>query len=416
MKAADTSLDPVGRIVAAIEASFDRVVATAVDAIWEQVPAYPACPEERLRDDVTMHVGVIFRVLLASLREGRPVQRADFPVTESQAVRRIRQGISLSDFLHASQVGQLTFWGAVLDAAGDDSRTRDAALSLVEQVMQGVDVGTSVGAEMYLYAQQHQLAESDRIRRDLLEDLLARRDVPPGPKQAMLRAAGLEPGVRLVVASGRSALPLADDRTLQDAVTVLRRLASQGFTVVRQDEIVGIAPVPAGGSAAAVKNLQRVIPDLERQGWRFMLGISTVHAGLAEVPEAYAEACAARDGLGGTPGVVALPLLSSLDYLVLRHDETARRLIRPEVYRFVEEDLARGGDLIATFLEYTASNLNAKIAAQRLHMHANTAYYRLERIAERTGCDLRRFADVVELLIAVRLLNGHGAQRGRTAW
>ena len=41
-------------------------------------------------------------------------------------------------------------------------------------------------------------------------------------------------------------------------------------------------------------------------------------------------------------GVLALPLLSSLDYLVLRDDETARRLIRPEVRRFVEEDAAVG--------------------------------------------------------------------------
>jgi DNA-binding PucR family transcriptional regulator len=48
--------------------------------------------------------------------------------------------------------------------------------------------------------------------------------------------------------------------------------------------------------------------------------------------------------------------------------------------------------------------MNAKTAAERLHLHVNTIYYRLERIAERTGCDLRRLADVMELLIAVRLL------------
>ena len=60
--------------------------------------------------------------------------------------------------------------------------------------------------------------------------------------------------------------------------------------------------------------------------------------------------------------------------------------------------------LIATLVEYAACDLNAKVAARRLHLHVNTAYYRLERIAERTGCDLRRLADVVELLIAVRML------------
>ena len=88
----------------------------------------------------------------------------------------------------------------------------------------------------------------------------------------------------------------------------------------------------------------------------------------------------------------------------LRDDETARRLIRPEVRRFVAEDVAAGGALIATLAAYAACDLNARTAARPLHLHVNTAYYRLDRIAERTGCDLRRFADVMELLIAVRLL------------
>ncbi|MEB3368972.1 helix-turn-helix domain-containing protein [Saccharopolyspora sp. S2-29] len=124
------------------------------------------------------------------------------------------------------------------------------------------------------------------------------------------------------------------------------------------------------------------------------------------MPEAYAEACVARDGLRGQPGVLALPQLSTFDYLMLREDPTALRLIRPALRRFIEEDQARGGALISTLLEYVATDLSAKAVAERLHLHVNTACYRLERIAERTGCDLRRLADVHELLIAVRLLAG----------
>ena len=134
------------------------------------------------------------------------------------------------------------------------------------------------------------------------------------------------------------------------------------------------------------------------------MGVSTVHAGLLEVPEAYAEAQAARDGLGGSPGVLVLSALSSFDYLVLRGDETARRLIRPQVRQFVADDIPAGGTLITTLVEFAACDMNAKTAAERLHLHVNTAYYRLERIAMSTGCDLRRLADVMELLIAVRLL------------
>ena len=66
---------------------------------------------------------------------------------------------------------------------------------------------------------------------------------------------------------------------------------------------------------------------LARRGVRLAVGVSTEHAGLTEVPDAFAEARTARDGLAGAPGVLALPALTSFDYLVLRDDATALRLI-----------------------------------------------------------------------------------------
>jgi len=274
----------------------------------------------------------------------------------------------------------------------------------VAQIMQLIELGSTVAGEAYVAAQQHALAEGDRVRRDLLEDLLARRAAGAGPKRGLLRAAGLSPDTRLLVAVAALAGDLPDGLTLRDAAPGVTGTARRGLTVVRQDEIVGIVPLTPNGTASAVTGLRRAGADLARRGMRLTVGVSTEHAGLLEVPEAYVEAQTARGGLGGSPGVLALPLLTSLDYLVLREDETARRLIRPQVRQFVAEDLAAGGTLIATLVEFAACDLNAKTAAERLHLHVNTAYYRLERIAERTGCDLRRLADVMELLIAVRLL------------
>jgi sugar diacid utilization regulator len=100
---------------------------------------------------------------------------------------------------------------------------------------------------------------------------------------------------------------------------------------------------------------------------------------------------------------MSLSELSAFDYLTRRGDATARRLVSPAVWRFVEEDAAAGGALTTTLLEYAAADLNAKVAAQRLYIHVNTAHHRLARIAEKTGCDLRRLADVQEILIAIRL-------------
>jgi len=400
-----SAADPgVRRIADAVQASLDEMVAAATEAIWAEVPAYAASHDDQLRKDVAAHVRAIFLAFLAGLTTGQPTRRADFAVTREQATRRVAQGISLADFLQAFRIGQLTLWQGVLDAAGSDAGARAAALLIVAQLMRVIEVGSTVAGEAYVAAQQHLLAEGDRVRRDLLEDLLARRASAGGPKRGLLRAAGLGTDTQLLVAAAALAGDLPEGLTLRDAAAPWAAGPRRGLAVLRQDEIVGITPLPKGGTAAAVTGLQRACADLARRGIRLAVGVSTAHAGLLEIPEAYAEAQTARDGLGGSPGVLALPMLTSFDYLVLREDETARRLIRPQVRRFVADDVAAGGTLIATLVEFAACDMNAKTAAERLHLHVNTAYYRLERIAERTGCDLRRLTDVMELLIAVRLL------------
>ncbi|WP_306370032.1 CdaR family transcriptional regulator [Nocardiopsis sp. CC223A] len=397
------------RLVDAVESSFEQITRDAVDQIWEQVPAYRASADRQLRDDLTAHVGLVFRALLNSVTEERTVVPSDFPITAEQARKRVRQGVSLPDFLQAFRIGQLVLWEGVSAAARDDSRARDAAVSLAGRVMHLIEVGSSVAAEAYLDAQQHEVAEHDRLRRDLFEDLLAGHEIPPGPKRSVLRTAGFEPGTHLVVASALPVAPLPERHTLPDVSAALRgafALRAPGLTVVRQQEVIGLAPVGAAAADAVIEQLRATVADLVHQGVRLALGVSTIRSGVAEVPEAYGEACVARDSLGGLPGVVPLPLMSTFDYLVLRDDETARRLIRPSLRRFVQEDLARDGVLVETVLEYAAHDLRAKAMAERMHLHVNTAYYRLDRIAERSGCDLRSFADLLELVIAIRLIGG----------
>jgi DNA-binding PucR family transcriptional regulator len=63
-----------------------------------------------------------------------------------------------------------------------------------------------------------------------------------------------------------------------------------------------------------------------------------------------------------------------------------------------------GGTLALTLRTYADCDMNVAQTAKRLTVHPNTVHYRLGRIATMSGYDPRRFADLAELLTAVRLL------------
>jgi hypothetical protein len=314
--------------------------------------------------------------------------------------------VSLADFLRAFRIGQLTFWDGLREAIGDDPAVKDAALAAVSRLMQVIELGSSIAADAYLQAQQYQIADSERHNRDLIEDLLLGRPAAIEPRLGILRAAGLFPDKGTLVISIQLIKSSVAEPAMHEIAAAVRRAVGRdagGLLALRHDEVVGLFPV-AGRGDRVIQALERAHVELRAAGVELAIGASTVHGKLTDVPKAYHEARVARDGLAGCGGVLALSSLSTFNYLVLSNEETARRLIDPKIRQFVEEDLAAGGSYIDTINAYVASDLNAKVAAELLHLHVNTAYYRLERIAERTGLDLRKLPEVIDLLVAVRLL------------
>jgi DNA-binding PucR family transcriptional regulator len=173
--------------------------------------------------------------------------------------------------------------------------------------------------------------------------------------------------------------------------------------VVRRNEIVVVVPARDGVAPTLVPRLDDVQGRLAGGGLPLSAAVSTAVAELAQLPDAYREASTLRSAYGSTPGVRSMTEMSAFEYLTLRPEATARRLIAPAIHEFVERDADDGGPLVATLRAYVECDLNARRAAEQLHIHVNTAHYRLGRIAERTGCDLRRVSDLIELLIAARL-------------
>jgi sugar diacid utilization regulator len=393
------------RILVTLVDELDELVERAVAALRAEIPAYrdtgPRFVED-LRDQVRSHFGV----KLAALLEERMVTLEDIAFVRAAATRRARAGFALEDYLNAFRVGQQAFWEAVVACAGETPLGQAAALTLAGPLMRYCDFASTHAAHAYVEYQQYMVADADRERRDLLEHLLAGEIPTRGPLVAAAQAHGIAADARMLVAAavtvnagdadaphvGSAAIACAG---LHDAKTLV---------VVRQAEIVAILVLGADADPCRlcdrVDALQR---RLRSEGVALAMGVSTVAAGVAELPRAYQEAHVALSGVADEGGVEALARLTPFDYLALHADDTARRLVDPRLRAFLEDDRRRGSALTETIRTVAAADLNLRVAAERLQVHPNTAQYRLRRIEERTGRNPRRIADLLDLLVAIAL-------------
>jgi sugar diacid utilization regulator len=399
-------MNPDQAIVAlrqALEESLDELADEAAERIVAEIPAYRNA-DEQMRRDVRDHVMSHLRATLTNLGADHEVTPEDLLFVRPHAARRAKR-VSVASFVQAFYIGERVLWDAAVALAQDED-SRRAALAFASHLPRYFAVATTHAAEVYLEAEEQLAATGERIRRDLLEDLLSGREPEPGPRLDAARAAGLTGDSSYVVVSATPCASPGDEQLMRGAAAALARAGAarnQPLAVVRQDEIVAVlAGSPDAGRTLPVKlaEAQRRLSD---GGMALAVGVSTAVPALALIPDAYREASTARNARGSAPGVSALSDLSAFEYLTLHPDATAGRLIAPAVHEFVAQDAQDGGPMIATLREYVACDLNARRAAERLHIHVNTAHYRLARIAERTGSDLHRVRDLIEILIAARL-------------
>jgi PucR C-terminal helix-turn-helix domain/GGDEF-like domain len=390
-------------IVEALRARRSELVDRGVERIFSEIPAYRNLAQPSFAADVHEHVELHHDAVVRSVAARRPLEGEELAFMRPQASRRPGR-IPLADFMQGFRVYMEVLWEAVLESAVDD-QTREAALQAAGVVIRYINSATTEAAQVYLEAERLLLAQGDRVRRDLLEDLLAGRSPTPGPKLTAARDAGLHPPAPCVVIVAVPLVAPDDEHGLRSvAITLSRAVGAplRPLIVTRHDELVVIARVD-GDASDLVAAIGAAHERLTAARTRLVIGVSMVQSGLDRVATGYEEAQAAVEQARATGGIVALPALSTFDCLTLFGPDTARRRIREDVSEFVAEDVADGGVLTATLLEYVRSDFNAKLTAERLFVHPNTARYRLGKIEERTGCDLRCVGDVMDLLIAVRL-------------
>jgi sugar diacid utilization regulator len=396
--------DALQAILDALRARQDELVDLGLRRIRSEISGYAEISDEDFIADVRAHISLQHDALIRSIELGRPLRGIEIDFVRPRAKRRVGR-LPLADFVHAFRIYTEVFWDAVLECAVDECMRREA-LALPSIVMRYMSIAASEAAEVYVECERLLQAQGERGRRELLEDLLAGRPPDPGPKLAAARQAGLAPACSCVLVVAAATAPLPDDHHLRSCATWLSRAFTgldQPLAVVRHREVVIVAPMARDRIDEVVAALNAVQSQLADERLTLAVGVSTVHDDVTSIPEAYREAVSAAERIRATGGVLALSDLSAFDCLTLFGQDTARRRIPEAVRAFVADDVAEGRVLTTTLLEYVAANFNAKLTAERLYVHANTARYRLAKIEERTGTHLRRVADVLDLLIAIRV-------------
>jgi sugar diacid utilization regulator len=395
--------DPLAGLIDALTARRDETIEKGLHRIRTEIPEYRAIVDPAFVDDVRAHVALHHDLMMRSVADGHPPPREELSFMRARATRRVGR-IPLAAFMQAFRIYQEEFWDALLASAGSEA-ARISAMEAAGTIIRYINLAAAEAAEVYLEAERLLHAQGERVRRDLLEDLLAGRAPAPGPKLTAAREAGLGHDATCILIAAHPLVPAVDERVLRSVAVALTRAVGAAvapLAVVRHDEVVVVTTVDRPVEAL-LESVETAQAQLAGEGIALAIGVSTLQDGLTRMPDAYGEAMSALERVRATGGVVALPALSAFDCLALFGPETARRRIPPKVRQFVHDDLAEDGVLTTTLLEYVAADFNTKVAAERLFVHPNTARYRLGRIEERTGCDLRHVADVLDLLIALRV-------------
>ncbi len=230
----------------ALEQRLDSLTDEASERILTEIPAYRTA-DEQLRSDVRAHVLAHLRASIKTLGADRDVTREDLLFVRPHAARRAKR-VSITDFVQAFYVGERVLWDTALALAQDDE-SRRAALEFASHLPRYFEVATTHAAEVYLETQEQLAATGERIRRDLLEDLLVGRELEPGPRLDAARAAGLRDHASFVVISATPCTSPGDEQLLRGGAAALARAIggrSLPLAVVRRDEIVLVVPADDG--------------------------------------------------------------------------------------------------------------------------------------------------------------------------
>ncbi|MCL3994791.1 helix-turn-helix domain-containing protein [Streptomyces lavenduligriseus] len=267
---------------------------------------------------------------------------------------------------------------------------------------------------LLLLARRSAAEAEQRVRGELLDDLLDARDRDPrllreraGRLQADLDATHVVLAARLDGPAADADEEAAARRRLWSAASHLAA-TRRGLAAARDGGTVLLLPLGAGDTAT----------DMARRTARHLgtavhqpvtVGASAPVTGLARHPEtvaaAYAEGRRCLDALRllGRAGDGAAAEDFGFLGLLLAGDRDIAGFVERTIGPVVSYDERRGTELVRTLDAYFEGGMSPARTKDALHVHVNTVAQRLERVGRLLGPDWQTPARALEIQLALRL-------------
>ncbi|MCF1592890.1 helix-turn-helix domain-containing protein [Streptomyces muensis] len=267
---------------------------------------------------------------------------------------------------------------------------------------------------LLLLARRSAAEAEQRVRGELLDDLLDARDRDPRLLRERAARLGADLDATHVVLAARLDATSAD---ADQEAAARRRLWSaashlaatrHGLAAARDGGTVLLLPLTAGDTATTLaRSTARHLGTAVHEA--VTVGASAAVEALAAHPDAVAAAyeegrrCLDALRLLGRTGDGAAAEDFGFVGLLLAGDRDIAGFVDRTIGQVVAYDERRGTDLLRTVDAYFASGMSPARTKDELHVHVNTVAQRLERVGRLLGDDWQSPARALEIQLALRL-------------
>ncbi len=363
-----------------LEPELPTITAEILPAIGQEVPEYSRPLEGDFGEGIMNGVEEALRRFIALVRDPDAPRDASRQVYVMLGRGELRAGRTLDSLQAAYRVGARVAWrglARVTQAAGVD---QEISARLAEAIFAYIDELSAESVEGYARAQAQLAGERDRQRGELVAALLGHL---PGTDLASLAST-------LGWSLPRSAATIAcpPDR----AAGLARRLG--GDVLFSAFDAVGCVVMPDAEAPG-----QREAIRAAAHGRRAAIGPNLP---IDRLPLSWRLATSALELADGRELVVADDHLSEL--LVRQAAPVAQRILERRLAELDQLTPAARRRMAATALAYVQHGGNAAAIGRELHLHSQTARYRVARLRELLGDQLDDPDARFELEVALRAL------------